>query len=93
MAGIGVGGASRTPLSTTALRAETNADMNRGRIRGWVFLGAALVAFLAVLDWPDLVGVLVFGALAASLVALGVVISRVLPDRESQVSSSRSRDG
>ncbi len=56
--------------------------MNRGRLRGWVFVGAVVLVFLALLAWPDLLFVFVFVALAAGLAVLGVWIHRTLPDVE-----------
>jgi len=79
---IGTGGGGKGPLAVTEMRGETLADMNRGRIRGWVLIGAVVFAVVAVLSWPDLFYVLVSAALAVVLVAVGLWIHLALPDTE-----------
>jgi hypothetical protein len=80
----GVMGGGKAPLSATAMRPATLRDINRGQIRGWVFLGGALFAVLALLSWPDLLAVLIFVGLGAVMVGLGFGIQRTLRDTEAE---------
>lgn len=89
--------ATRAPgLASTTLRGETLANVNRGRIRGWVAIAAVGLVALAVLAWPDLLGVTVFlaGAVACSVVV--VWVHRSLPEveleREPQDAATGRRD-
>ena len=68
-------GGSKTPLALTTLPGSTLAELNRGRLRGWVAIAAILLAMLAGLAWPDLLGVLILAATAAALAAAYVWIS------------------
>jgi hypothetical protein len=59
-------------LAATTLRTETLAGINRGRLRGSVGIAAAILATLAILSWPNLLGVTVF--LLGAIAAVGVVV-------------------
>jgi hypothetical protein len=78
----GVMGGGKAPLAATTMRPETLRDINRGQTRGWVFLGAAIFAALAVLSWPELTEVLIWAGLAAGMIILGGWIQRTFPDTE-----------
>ena len=89
--------ATRAPgLASTTVRGETLANVNRGRIRGWVGIAAVGLVALAVLSWPDLLSVAVFlaGAVACSVVV--VWVHRSLPEveleREQQGAGTGERD-
>jgi hypothetical protein len=58
-------GPGRTPLTATALREETLADMNRGRLRGWAALAVGALIFFAIASWPNLGLVALFALCAA----------------------------
>lgn len=75
-------GGGKAPLSATTMRPETLRDINRGQVRGWVFLGAAISGALAALSWPDVTEVLIWAGLAALMVVLGVWIHSTLRDTE-----------
>jgi len=86
---MAVGASSKAPLSVTNLRGTTLADVNRGRLRGWAAVGAAILAVLAAFAWPDLLAVIVLAAAAtvAALAYLWVVLS--LRDVESDADEER----
>ncbi len=92
VSGIGSGGGGKTPLALTTLRGETLADMNRGRLRGWVWIGSAVLVVLAILAWPNLIIVLVSASLAVGMVLVGVWIHLALPGAETD-EASKSDDG
>ena len=81
---MAVGSSSKTPLAVTNLRGATLADMNRGRLRGWAALGAVIVAVLAALAWPDLLAVLVLGAVALALAFAYLGATLTLKDGETE---------
>lgn len=64
--------------------AETLANINRGRFRGWVGIAAVLLVVLAVLSWPYLLGVVAFLAVAVVCAIVQVWVYRNLPDSEKQ---------
>ena len=80
---MAVGASSKAPLSVTNLSGTILADVNRGRLRGWAAVGAAILAVLAAFAWPDLLAVIVLAAAAtvAAFAYLWMVLS--LPDVES----------
>ena len=79
----------RTPLNVTALREETLADMNRGRLRGWAALGVGALIFFAIASWPNLVLVVLFALCAAGS---GVFFVRVTLTSLSDAEGSRSEE-
>ena len=83
MGGIGTGGGGKTSLGVTEMRPETLVEMNRGRLRGWIFVGGAVLVLLAALSWPDLVLVAISACAAVAMFAVGVWVSRAIPDEES----------
>lgn len=74
----------KAPLSVTEMPAETLVELNRGRLRGWIFLGGVVFAVLAVLSWPLLPYVLICVSIAVSLVAVGVWIQVSTRDVETE---------
>lgn len=84
---FGSGGTAKPPIAMATLRPETMADMNRGRLRGWVFVGAALFLLLAALAWPSLLYVVISAVLAAFMLGLGVWMHVTLPDVESKAAT------
>jgi len=79
-------GGAKSSLALTTLRAETLADMNRGRLRGWALLGAVLSAVIGALAWPDLLAVITAIGLATLLVVTAVWIHLSLRDAEKPMS-------
>ena len=86
---------SRGPgLAATTLRTDTRADINRGRLRGWAAIAAVLLAALAILSWPNLLGFLAFLAATAACAAIAVWVHLGLPDVEKEgVEEPVSRTG
>ena len=83
-----VNGPPKAPLAYANLRAETVADTNRGRMRGWVILALAALVVFAVLAWPDYVAVLVLSIIAAVVAAFFVQATQnALSDAERDPSS------
>jgi len=83
-------GPGRTPLALTNLRKETLADMNRGRLRGWIALGVGALIVFAIVAWPNLILVLVFVLAAATL---GLFFARVTLATLSDAERTRADDG
>ena len=82
MAGISTGGGGKASLGVTEVRPETLVDINRGRLRGWIFVGGAVLVLLAALAWPDLLIVIISGCAAAAMFAVGVWFSQAIPDED-----------
>ena len=78
----GISGAAKSPLSATAIRPDALRDINHGQVSGWVFLGAALLGFFAILAWPSLVQVLIWAAAATALAGAGVWIQFAFREAE-----------
>ncbi len=75
-------------LELTTLREKTLVDLNRSRLRGWAFIGAVVLVFLAIISWPDLVAVLATAGAAAALLVAAVWVHLSLPDAEEAGESS-----
>ena len=71
------------------MRTETLAGINRGRLRGWVSIAAVLLAVLAILSWPNLLGFVAFLVGAAICVAVGVWAQLTLPEVEKESGEGR----
>ena len=77
--------ATRGPgLAATTLRTETIVDINRGRLRGWAVIAAAIFVVLAALSWPALVYFVVFLAAAAASLVASVWVHLTYPNVERQ---------
>jgi len=87
---MSLAGPGRTPLALTNLRKETLADLNRGRLRGWVALGVGALIVFAIVAWPNLILVLVF---VLSAVGLGLFFARVTLPTLSDVERGRADEG
>lgn len=86
--------ATRGPgLAATSMRADTVANVNRGRIRGWAGIAAALLVVLAALSWPYLPGVVVFLVGAVACLFVLVWVHRTLPDVEKEQDGRDSATG
>jgi hypothetical protein len=59
-------GPARSTLAATTLRADTLADMNRGRLRGWIIFAAVGFVILSVLSLPGLLSFVIFLVAAAA---------------------------
>lgn len=81
---MGGPGGGKAPIGVTTFRTETLADMNRGRLRGWVIIAGVLVGFLSILAWPSLLPFALLLGIAAVLLVLGVWIHLTLPDAETE---------
>jgi hypothetical protein len=86
-----VAGSNRAPIAVTTLRRETLADMSRGRLRGWTIIGAIVFAVLAILSWPDPLGVLAF--LGATVICAGAFVWIHVTLRDAEGEADDSRDG
>ena len=75
------------------MRAETLANVNRGRIRGWAGIAAIVLGVLAALSWPYLLGVGAFLTAAVACMAVVVWVHRSLPDVESEPEGTDSSSG
>ena len=76
-------------LVATSMRSETLAGINRGRLRGWVAIAAVLLAVLAILSWPNLLGFAAFLAAAAICVVICIWAQLTLPEVEKEPGAER----